>query len=119
MKIAIPSQGNTVAGHFGHCPEFTIVEVDNQEVVREERIANPGHKPGFLPKFLHGLEVNVILAGGMGQRAVDLFNQNQIEVVTGASGLVKDVVNSYLANNLELTDNICNHDDTEEHECSH
>ena len=55
----------------------------------------------------------------MGQRAVDLFNQNQIEVVTGASGLVKDVVNSYLANNLELKDNICNHDDTAEHECSH
>jgi len=118
-KIAIPSQQKMVSAHFGHCSQFTIVEVDNQQVVKEEVIANPGHKPGFLPKFLHQLGVNVILAGGMGQRAVDLFYQNQIEVVTGASGLVKDVVSSYLSNNLELTENICDHDDTAEHECNH
>ncbi|GAB6137909.1 NifB/NifX family molybdenum-iron cluster-binding protein [Halanaerobaculum tunisiense] len=108
-KIAVPTDGNQVASHFGHCPEFTIVEVEGEEIVNENVVDNPGHKPGFLPKFLNNKGADCILAGGMGQRAVDLFTKNDIEVVTGVSGNVEAGIKSYLANNLDTEENICDH----------
>ncbi|MCK8827660.1 NifB/NifX family molybdenum-iron cluster-binding protein [Natroniella acetigena] len=115
-KVAIPTDGGQVAGHFGRCPEFTIFDIDGGEIVNKEIIQNPGHKPGFLPKFLNGKDVDAILAGGMGRRAVDLFDENNIEVVTGVTGDVEVGVKSYLADNLDTKDAICDHDD---HDCEH
>jgi len=66
MKIAVASDNGLVAGHFGHCENFNVFHVEGEQVVSHEVIANPGHKPGFLPNFLNDLGVNVIIAGGMG-----------------------------------------------------
>ena len=86
MKIAVASDGKDVAGHFGHCEAFAIFDADNGQIVKEERIPNPGHKPGFLPNFLHEKGVTVIISGGMGGGAIDIFNEKKIAVVVGASG---------------------------------
>ncbi|MFP4661490.1 MAG: NifB/NifX family molybdenum-iron cluster-binding protein [Halanaerobiales bacterium] len=108
-KIAIPADGNVVSQHFGHCTQFYIASVEGSEVKEKEFVDNPGHQPGFLPRFLNGLGVNCILAGGMGQRAVALFNQNNIEVVTGAGGPLDQVLEQYLNDSLETEENICDH----------
>ncbi|MTI61751.1 MAG: dinitrogenase iron-molybdenum cofactor [Firmicutes bacterium] len=108
-KIAVPTEGDMFAQHFGHCPQFTIVEVDENKVLNKEVIDNPGHQPGFLPKFLRDHGVDVIIAGGMGRKAVDLFNQFDIEVVTGASGSVMDGIRLYLEGSLETEEDICEH----------
>lgn len=107
MKIAIASERNKVAQHFGHCAEFTIYEIDNNQIKSINNVANPGHRPGFLPVFLNDLGVNVIISGGMGQGAIDIFNDKNIEVIVGATGNVQDIVELYLQGNLNSTGSIC------------
>jgi len=92
MKIAIASENGMVAQHFGHCPDFTIFEIQSGKIVNTETIPNPGHKPGFLPVFLKDKGADVIVSGGMGQGAVELFNGNNVKVITGAVGNVTDIV---------------------------
>ncbi len=119
-KLAIPTDGNRVSAHFGRCTTFTIIAVEGEKIKSKKSIDNPGHEPGFLPRFLNEEHnVDVILAGGMGRRAKDIFDANNIQVVSGANGLIDDVVNLYIKNNLENKDNICDHDDHDHHDCDH
>ena len=96
-----------VAGHFGHCQNFNIYEVENKEIKKAESIANPGHRPGFLPNFLNELGVKVIISGGMGNGAIDIFNEKEIEVIVGATGPAKAAVEAYLAGTLKSTGSVC------------
>lgn len=116
MKIAVASEGNMTSGHFGHCENFNIFEVEDNKIVKEESIPNPGHKPGFLPNYLADLGVNVIVSGGMGGGAVDIFNQRGIEVIMGAQGAARENVLLYLEGKLQSTGSIC-HKHEHEHEC--
>lgn len=110
MKIAVATDGHMVASHFGRCPEYTIVTVDdNGNVANKVVIPNPGHEPGFLPEYLSNLGVSCIIAGGMGPRAQGLFADKNIQTVTGVSGLVSEVVDSYLAGSLEPGESQCEH----------
>lgn len=116
MKIAVASEKDMVTGHFGHCENFNIFDVDDKEILTMESVANPGHKPGFLPNFLNDLGVKVIVSGGMGGGAVSIFNEHGIEVVIGIEGSAKASVKEYLKGNLQSTGSICNHHDHED-EC--
>ncbi len=107
MKIAVATEGQNVTEHFGHCESFMIYEVENGEIVGEELVKNPGHKPDFLPHFLADRGVEVIISGGMGGRAIDLFNKRNIEVIVGASGDARTAVVSYLKGELETTGSVC------------
>ncbi|ABR47666.1 Dinitrogenase iron-molybdenum cofactor biosynthesis protein [Alkaliphilus metalliredigens QYMF] len=115
MKIAVASEQNKVTGHFGHCENFNIYIAENSKIVKSETVANPGHKPGFLPNFLNDLGVNVIISGGMGGGAVDIFNEKGIEVIVGAKGEAKNAVELYLQGQLKSTGSVCHehqhHDD--------
>ena len=119
MKIALASDGNQVSGHFGHCEGFAIYEVENKEIKDQSFIENPGHKPGFLPKFLAEKEIDVIISGGMGETAQTLFSDNKIEVVVGASGNNEEVVKKFISGELKSTGSVCkDHEhagDCEEH----
>ncbi|MFN2341361.1 MAG: NifB/NifX family molybdenum-iron cluster-binding protein [Halanaerobium sp.] len=108
-KLALSTDGDQVAQHFGRCEKYTLVEVNDGEIVNKEIIANPGHEPGFLPKYLNEQGVDVILAGGMGRKAKDLFDQNEIKAVIGVNGLVDDAVKSYLAGELKSEGEVCEH----------
>lgn len=107
MKIAVASEGKLVSGHFGYCEGFTIYGVIEVKGLKKEFVANPGHKPGYLPVFLKELNVNLIIAGGMGETAQKLFNENNIEVVVGAEGLCDDVVQKYINGELKSTGSVC------------
>jgi predicted Fe-Mo cluster-binding NifX family protein len=115
MKIAIASEGKYVSGHFGHCEGFTMYDVEGGKITAKEFIQNPGHKPGFLPVFLRDKGTNVIIAGGMGETAQDLFNENGIEVFVGAEGLCEDVINEYSKGNLKSTGSVCTEHQHEGH----
>lgn len=116
MKIAVASLGDMVTEHFGHCENFNIYDVENGKVTNKESVMNPGHKPGFLPNFLADRGVNVIIAGGMGGGAVDIFNERNVEVILGASGKADECVASYLAGNLKSTGSVC-HEHEHKDEC--
>lgn len=109
MKIAVASEKDQASAHFGHCEGFTVYEVNEGKVVNKSFTPNPGHRPGFLPVFLKELEINVIIAGGMGASAQQLFNENGIEVVVGAEGVSDDLVEKYIKGELKSTDSFCQH----------
>jgi predicted Fe-Mo cluster-binding NifX family protein len=110
MKIAIPTLNNELTAHFGHCERFAIVYVEDNKVINEEYIDPPVHQPGVYPRFLADQGVKVIIAGGMGQRAIDLFTQNNIEVFMGVqAGTPKQLVEDYLNQKLQTGQNLCDH----------
>ena len=112
MRIAIPVSEGKLSQHFGHCDTFAIIDTDGDasQIVKREDLTPPPHEPGVLPAWLHGEGVNVIIAGGMGQRAQQLFARNDIEVVIGATaGSPEELVSAYLGGTLESGDNICDH----------
>jgi len=108
MRIAVANDNNNVSGHFGHCESFVIVNVNGNEVVAKEVVENPGHKPGFLPKFLKEQNVNMIVAGGMGAKAQQLFAADDIEVVVGVAGNIDLAVEGILAGSIKSTKSVCN-----------
>jgi len=112
MRIAIPLVQGRLSLHFGHCEEFALVDVDEQtkEISNIVKLQPPAHQPGVLPQWLNEQQADVIIAGGMGQRAQQLFVQNNIKVVIGASDQApEELVSAYLDNTLETGDNICDH----------
>ena len=116
MRIAVASEGKNVTEHFGHCEGFLIYDAENGEILKEEMVLNPGHKPGFLPNFLADRGVKVIISGGMGGGAIDIFNERDVEVIVGASGVARSAVESYLRGELESTGSVC-HEHFHHDEC--
>ncbi len=107
MKAAISTDGPYVSAHFGRCPSFTLVEIDGTRVLKKEVIANPGHHPGFLPRFLHERGVSVIVAGGMGGRAQALFDEEGIRTVMGVSGTVEETIAALCTGTLAGGASLC------------
>jgi Mrp family chromosome partitioning ATPase/predicted Fe-Mo cluster-binding NifX family protein len=111
MRIAIPLAQGQLSLHFGHCDQFAIFEIDdNKTITSRQDETPPAHEPGVLPKWLGEIGVNIIIASGMGQRAQQLFTQNGIKVVVGASsGTGEEIIAAYLQGTLKTGDNICDH----------
>lgn len=112
MLIAIPVVEGVLSMHFGHAREYSFFEVDDEskEIKNTYSKTPPAHAPGVLPAWLHEEGANVILAGGMGQRAVMLFQQNGIEVIIGAPSIdPEEAARQYLAGTLQTGQNICDH----------
>ena len=111
MKVVIPTDDNMVSAHFGHCAQFTIYDIDEvqKKVNSKKVIDNPGHEPGFLPRYLADFGINCIIAGGMGSRARQLFDQNNIQTITGATGETDKVIQYYLEGSLENKGSFCDH----------
>jgi len=112
MKIAIPVKNNTLCNHFGHCEQFFVCDVDSDKksIAKSELVTPPPHEPGLLPRWLGEKDVNVIIAGGMGQKAQNLFTQRNIKVFVGAPALApKILVDKYLNNQLVYGVNACDH----------
>ena len=112
MRVAIPVVEGRLSPHFGHCEEFALIDVDpeKKEITRTRMIPAPDHQPGLLPRWLHEQGATVIIAGGMGGRAQDLFGQSGIRVVIGAPTEEPEaIVAAYLSDSLQTGENICDH----------
>jgi len=112
MKIAIPVANEKLCMHFGHCDTFAVLTVDAQtkQITGREDLVPPPHEPGVLPAWLGEQKVNVIIAGGMGQRAQQLFTAQNIAVVVGASGTSpEELVDAWMDGTLVSGANACDH----------
>jgi len=110
ITFAVPLAGGKLSAHFGHCEQFALIETENGEIKNKAMHTPPAHEPGVLPKWLHDMGADVIIAGGMGSRAQGLFNENGIQVITGApKDSPESLVNHYLRDSLVTGDNICDH----------
>jgi len=105
MRIVVSSDSNRnldspVSHHFGRCPYFCIVDLDGDDIINVESVQNPyfsSHSVGQVPSFIKSLGAGVMLAGGMGRRAISIFEDFGIGCSTGAAGTIKNAVDSYLA----------------------
>lgn len=110
-KIAIPiTEEGILDGHFGHCKYFALITVEDNTITSEERLVPPPHEPGVLPRWLADKGATDIIAGGMGQRAIQLFNQYKVNAFVGAPPEdVNYLVNAFVNNTLSLSANYCDH----------
>jgi len=111
MKIAISTDNGYVSPHFGRCASYTIAEIKEGKVLNKEEIPNPGHEPGFLPKYLSDKSVTHIVAGGMGPRAQGLFAQNNIKTIIGVQGPIDKVIEDIISQDLKPGVDMCEHAD--------
>jgi len=112
MRVAIPLADGTLATHFGHCESFALLDIDLQDRKLSSRqdVAAPPHEPGLLPRWLADQGVEMIIAGGMGQRAQDLFVKSGIRVYTGSVVAEPELlVENFMAGSLSLGANLCDH----------
>jgi predicted Fe-Mo cluster-binding NifX family protein len=109
MRIAISADNSNgldsvVSPHFGRCPYFVLVDMDEQAVKTVNAVENPyysSHQPGQVPAFINSHGANVMLTGGMGRRAIMFFEQFGIQPVTGAAGSVRQSLERYLGGTLQ------------------
>ena len=109
-RIAVPLENGILCSHFGHSQQFAIIETDNKNITGETLITPPPHEPGLLPGWLAEKGGTDVIAGGMGQRAISLFNHENINVFVGAP--IKkptDLANDLLNNTLSAGANYCDH----------
>ncbi|MFZ5918683.1 MAG: NifB/NifX family molybdenum-iron cluster-binding protein [Chloroflexota bacterium] len=109
MRIVVSADNkngldSVISPHFGRCPYFVLVDLDDHDVREVREVDNPyydHHQPGQVPAFINSLGANVMLTGGMGGRAIMFFQQFGIEGVTGAYGTVRQSVERYLGGSLK------------------
>jgi predicted Fe-Mo cluster-binding NifX family protein len=119
--IAIPMENGVLSAHFGHCQTFAIVYVEDDVIKEVKEVVPPEHVPGLYPKWVAQFGVTDVIAGGMGQQAIMLFNQQNINAFVGAPiKSARELVSDFLTNKLNLSANYCNHDEHHEHgNCQH
>jgi predicted Fe-Mo cluster-binding NifX family protein len=109
MKIALPARDGAIDDHFGHCDYFQVVTVDEGKIVAEQRVDPPagcGCKSNIV-STLAELGVTVMLAGNMGQGAVNVLGGHGIKTYRGLSGPVAAAVELWLAGNVTDSGQSC------------
>ncbi len=123
MKIAIATDNDQVSPHFGHCVCYTIFDVEDtasgKKIINRSQLDTPEHEPCTLPGILHQKGVDVVIAGGMGARAQQLFTALDIQNYIGVTGKIDDVINDFLAGKLQSGESLCDHGDSSHHDCHH
>ena len=110
LRIAVPINENILSQHFGHTKMFLIADVEGGKIIHTETRIPPPHKPGVLPQWINELGVNVVITGGMGRRAMSLFDEKGIKVVVGAPQIDPiEAIKEYLKGTLETGENVCSH----------
>ena len=112
MRIMIPLVEGKLTPHFGHCSEFAQLDVDEStgEIKANERIDAPPHQPGLLPGWLAERDANLVIVGGMGQRARDLLEERGVTVIVGvAPDTPEALVERWHAGSLAGGQNLCDH----------
>jgi predicted Fe-Mo cluster-binding NifX family protein len=109
---AIPLENGKLCSHFGHCSSFALINVDpdSKAIIARCDVDAPPHEPGLLPTWLGQRGVNLIICGGMGPRALDLFAEKGIKVVTGAPvDEPETLVTAHFQGKLQTVANSCDH----------
>lgn len=121
LRVGFPTNDCVnVEEHFGHCERFVVFSVKDGEIVNKEILEAPEHAPGVFPKFIADNNIKVVITGGMGQRAIDLIKANGGQVILGAAGNIKDILNVYLSGSLYSKGSACaHHHHDEDHKCEH
>jgi len=109
-RIAIPLTGGVLSLHFGHCEVFYFANVEDGIIKDEEMITPPVHEPGLYPKWIKEQGANLVITGGIGQKAKTLFAENKVDLFIGTQKIVpKEIIKEYIAGTLIEGNNSCDH----------
>ncbi len=101
MKIAVSTNNGVISDHFGLCETYTVYEVEEGKIIKEENHKNPGHAPGVTPpSFIAGLGVDAALGGTVAQGAINVMEAAGVNVVLGLSGDPAEAALAYAAGKL-------------------
>jgi len=107
MRICIPSETtggleDQVGYHFGRVVNYTIYDGNTNKVEVIENTSS--HRGGTkLPaELLREYNVDIMICGGIGRRAIQLFEQYGVEIYIGAQGIVKDAIEQFKQNKLQM-----------------
>jgi len=122
MKIAVPVKADfSVDEHFGHCAFYQIFTISaSNEILFVETTDSPqgcGCKSN-IAEVLAKQGVTIMLAGGIGNGAINVLARHQIQVIRNSEGNATDVVKSYLDGSLKDGGATCSAHE-EGHECNH
>ena len=119
MKIAVTCENGKVFQHFGHTPGFAVFEVKEGQIISETILPSGDSGHGALAVLLSGAGIDVLICGGIGGGAINALAKENIQVVGGADGDVRQVAENFANNRLKVRENFhCNHHDHGEgHTC--
>jgi predicted Fe-Mo cluster-binding NifX family protein len=125
MKVAVPTMGNFVDSHFGHCEMYTVFTLDERnQITGIEAVPSPqgcGCKSN-IASVLQQMGVSVMLAGNMGAGAFNVLTNHGIEVYRGCSGNIRQVVENYAVGLISDSNVSCSshhHHEGLDHVCNH
>lgn len=100
MKVCVPSEGaggldDRVGEHFGRVPTFTIFDTETGTTEVLPNTSEHMGGSGLPGEILVRSGVHIVLCAGLGGRALALLEGNGIEVCTGASGTVREAIESW------------------------
>ena len=100
MKICVPTMGNRgldeqVGEHFGRVPSYTIFDTETNEATVVQNTSLHMGGMGYAPELISKTGATVMVCGGLGRRAVGLFEELGIMVYVGATGTVRDAVEMF------------------------
>ncbi|MBW2616622.1 MAG: NifB/NifX family molybdenum-iron cluster-binding protein [Deltaproteobacteria bacterium] len=108
--LVVPVSGGKLSAHFGHCEQFAFMETQNHKIAGTDMRTPPAHEPGVLPQWLYDQGADVVIVGGMGEKAQQLLREKGIEVIIGAPmDPPESLANQYLSNTLVSGANVCDH----------
>jgi predicted Fe-Mo cluster-binding NifX family protein len=114
MKVCIPTMGNKgvneyVGEHFGRVPTYTLVDTKTNEVTVIDNTSEHGGGSGYPPEIIAKTGAEVMLCGGLGRRAIAMFEEIGVMVYVGASGTVKDTIEMWKVGKLQAAtdENAC------------
>jgi predicted Fe-Mo cluster-binding NifX family protein len=108
--IVVPVSNGKLSSHFGHCKQFSFIEIQHGKIAKTEMLSPPAHEPGVLPRWLNEQGTDIVIAAGMGERAQQLLEEKGIEVIIGAPmDSPESLINQYLSGVLVTGANVCDH----------
>jgi predicted Fe-Mo cluster-binding NifX family protein len=111
MKVAIPvNEKDILDSHFGHCTFFKVYTIEGSEIKEIKNLVPPPHEPGVIPQWLAQEGVTHVLAGGMGQKAIQIFERNNVQVAVGAPvASSKEIIKGFISGQIAFKANHCDH----------
>lgn len=109
MKICVSATAKNLEAQidprFGRCPYFVIVDTETMQFEACPNIASgaTGGAGIQAAQTIANKGAKVIITGNVGPNAFRALSSAGIEIVTGASGTVKEVVDKYRSGKLQRT----------------
>lgn len=112
MRIAVTYENGFVGQHFGRTEEFKLYDVEDGGIVQEQILSANGQSHGMLAALLKGMDVELLICGGIGMGARYALNEMDIELIPGVQGRADEAVRAYLSGTLVYDPDAecCHHD---------